>query len=128
MDKHSVDSTVIVLNGMDCNDKRSVYQKVFSLGNFESIDMNDKLMLISLTALTYRKMKEKDVEMTPLKLLMKITGEEKSNSAFYQFLEALAILVEDLSYGCTKIDPCGMKSSQEIINKIKEILNTWLPF
>ena len=66
--------------------------------------------------------------MTPLKLLMKLTGEEKSNSGFYQFLEALAILVEDLSYGCTKIDTCGMKTSQEIINKIKEILSQWLPF
>ena len=128
MDRHLVESTVITLNGLTCDDKRSVYHKVFSLGNFESGDMNDKLMLISLVALAYRKMKEKDVEMTPLKLLMKLTGEEKSNSGFYQFLEALAILVEDLSYGCTKIDTCGMKTSQEIINKIKEILSQWLPF
>lgn len=128
MDKNKVDSIVISLDSLEYTDKLSAYNRVFSLGNFTSDDMNDKLVLISLVALANQKMKEKDATMTPLKLLMKITGEIKSNSGFYQFLEALSIMVEDLSYGCNKIDTCGMKTSQEIINKIKEILDQWLPF
>ena len=128
MDKNAVDSLVIGFDALDYTDKLSAYNKTFSLGNFNSEDMNDKLVLISLVALANQKMKEKDATMTPLKLLMSITGQIKDNSGFYQFLESLSIIVQDMSYGCTKIDPCGMKTSQELINKIKEILDTWLPF
>jgi hypothetical protein len=59
---------------------------------------------------------------------MKLTDQKADNSAFYQFLESLAILTEDLSYGTTHIDSCGLKTSQEIIVRIKEILGQWLPF
>jgi hypothetical protein len=128
MDKNAVDSLVISFDTLDYTNKLSAYNKTFSLGRFSSDDMNDKLVLISLVALANQKIKEKDATMTPLKLLMSITGQVKDNSGFYQFLESLSIIVEDLSYGCKKIDPCGMKTSQEIINKIKEILDTWLPF
>lgn len=127
MDREKIDSVVFNLETMEYTDKMSVYAKVFSMGNLSS-DMNDKLVLISLVALTTNKMREKDSTITPLKILMKITGTIKDNSAFYQFLEALSIIVEDISYGCKKFDTCGMKSSEEIINKIKEILDTWLPF
>lgn len=128
MNKEKVDIVVSKINELDYYDKFNCYNKVFSLGNFNTDDLNDKLILISLLALTYQKMKEKDVEITPLKILMKLTNQIKDNSGFYQFLESLSIIVEDMSYGCKKIDACGFKSSQEIINKIKEILNTWLPF
>ena len=128
MDRKAIDSIVIGLDDLEYTEKLSVYNKIFSLGNTNSDNMNDKLVLISLVALTTQKMREKDATITPLKLLMKITGQIKDNSGFYQFLESLSILVEDMSYGCKKIDTCGMETSQEIINKIKEILNTWIPF
>lgn len=128
MNKSAVESAVSTLDSLDYTDKLAAYNKVFSLGNLNSDDMNDKLVLISLVALTTQKMREKDSTITPLKILMKITNQIKDNSAFYQFLEALSILVEDISYGCKKIDSCGMKTSQEIIKKIKEILDTWIPF
>ena len=128
MDRNAVQSAVSTFENLEYIDKLSAYQKVFSLGKFTSEDLNEKLVLISLVALTYQKMKEKDSEITPLKILMKLTGHIKDDTAFYQFLEALSIIVIDISYGCTKIDSCGMKNSQEIFNKIKEILNTWLPF
>lgn len=128
MDKVAVESLAISLDNLEYRDKLSCYNKVFSLGNFNSDDMNEKLVLISLVALTYQKLKEKDSQITPLKILMKITGQIEDNSGFYQFLESLSIIVEDMSYGCKKIDACGLKSSQEIINRIKEILNTWIPF
>lgn len=128
MDKDKAADVILQIDNLSYIGKKDVYQKVFSLGNLNSDDMNDKLVLISLTALTYQKMLEKDSTITPLKILMKITNQQADNSHFYQFLEGLSILVEDFSYGVKKIDPCGMKSSQEIINKIKEILNTWMPF
>lgn len=128
MDRNKVAEITIQINTLEYTDKKDVYQKVFSLGNLQSEDMNDRLVLISLIGLTYQKMKDKDSTITPLKILMKITGQSKDNSGFYQFLEALSIIVEDFSYGVKKFDSCGLKTSQEIINKIKELLNTWMPF
>jgi len=128
MDREALSSAICTLDKMEYTDKLNVFNRVFSLGNLDTVDLNEKLVLISLTALVTQKMKEKDATVTPLRVLMKITGQIKDNSSFYQFLESLSIMVEDLSYGCTKIDPCGFTNSQDIINKIKEILNTWLPF
>ena len=119
MHRELVDDVHRTLNNLDYYDKHSVYQKVFSLGNLASDDMNEKLVLISLVALVTQKMREKDPTNNPLKLLMQITGQIKDNSFFYQFLESLSIIVEDFMYGCKKFDPCGLKSSQEIINRIK---------
>lgn len=128
MDKAAINSAVTSVEKLEYEDKLYVYQKVFSLGSFTSDDFNEKLVLFSLVALVTQKMREKDSQATPLKILMKITGQVQDNSAFYQFLEALSIIVEDLMYQTTKFDACGLNSSQEIINKIKEILSTWLPF
>jgi len=128
MNSTEVANVVVSLDNMEIDDKIKVYDKIFSLGNLASDDLNDKLMLISLLSLLYRKMKQKDTQITPLKILMSITGQGKDKSGFYQFLESLAIMTTDLSYGCNKFDPCGCKTPQEIVNKIKEITNTWLPF
>lgn len=108
--------------------KAHIYQRVFSLGYLASEDMNDRLILISLGALVFKQMKLKDSTVTPLKILLQITKQPVDNTAYYRFLEALAIIIEDFSYGIKKIDPCGLKTSQEIINKIKELLSTWMPF
>lgn len=128
MDRELINQAVITLDKLDYTDKLQVHNRVFSLGTFDSPDLNEKLILISLVALVTRKMREKDPTATPLSILMKITGQVKDNSGFYQFLESLSIIVEDFSYGCTKFDTCGLTNSQDIINKIKEIINTWLPF
>lgn len=128
MNKNAIDSAVSSLEKLEYIDKLNAYQRVFSIGSFASDDMNEKLVLLSLVALVTQKMREKDSQETPLKILMKITGQVQDNSVFYQFLEALSIIVEDLMYGTKKIDSCGLTTSQEIINRIKEILNTWLPF
>ena len=109
-------------------DKKLAYQSLYSIGYILSESLNDRLVLISLVSLVCQKMKLKDPNTTPLEVLMKISGQKKDDSGFYQFLETLAIIVSDFSYGVKKIDTCGCKTSQEIINKIKELLNLWLPF
>lgn len=123
MEKVSIDE----LEKLPYEDKRKLYLRLFSLGNFGA-DINNKLILISLVSLTYLKMKEKNKDLTPMDILIKITGEKDKTSYFYQALEGLSILVEDFCYAGNLADSCGLKSSQEIINKIKEILSTWLPF
>jgi len=128
MEADKVNDIANQLNKLTYEEKRDVYQRTFTLGYLNSEEMNDRLVLISLLALVYQKMKLKEKDITPLKVLTKITGEKESDSVYFQFLETLAIIVEDFSYGMKKIDACGFKTSPEIINKIKEILNTWIPF
>jgi len=116
------------INKLSYEEKQDIYQRVFSLGSLTSDEMNDRLILISLVALVYQKMKLQDKNVTPITVLLKITGEKDKNSSYYQFLETLAIIAQDFSYDVKKIDTCGFKTSQEIINKIKDLLNTWIPF
>lgn len=117
------------LGELSFEEKQRIYTVVYGFGSIASIDITDKLVLISLIGLSVSKLKEKNPEMTTLKFLEALTKKtKKEDEQFYNFLENLAILVDDLSYATEKFDSCGMKSSQEIINKIKEILETWLPF
>jgi len=128
MDRTESSKIISEINSLSFEEKQRIYQSSFSVGYVGSGDLNDRLVLISLVSLSYQKMKEKDQSITPLKLLLKITGQKEDSSSFYSFLESLAILIEDMCYGVKKIDSCGMKTSQDIINKIKELLNTWIPF
>ena len=106
-----------------------MYTVVFGFGSLASINIADKLVLISLVGLSAFKLKENNPKLTTLEFLEKVTKvDKKSDESFYNFLCNLAILVDDLSYGTNQFDACGLKSSAEIINKIKEILQTWLPF
>lgn len=109
-------------------EKSRLYTISFGFGSISSVEMNDKLILLSLIALTSSKLKEKNEEMTTLDLLIKLTKVSKEDEHFYSFIENLAILVDDLSYHTKVFDTCGMKNSNEILNKIKETLETWLPF
>ncbi len=109
-------------------EKCRLYTISFGFGSISSTEMNEKLVVISLIAFTSSKLKEKNPGMTTLDFLVKITGAKKNDRGFYSFIENLSILADDLSYCSTKYDTCGLKTSGEIINKIKEILQTWLPF
>lgn len=127
METSRVDKLSIEISNLEYKEKLLLFKRCFGISNFGP-DLNDTLILISLVALVTSKMRDKDPEVTPLKVLIKITNVYDRTSAVYQMLENLSILVEDLTYNQIKIDNCGLKTSQEIINKIKTILDQWLPF
>lgn len=127
METSRVDKLSIEISNLEYKEKLLLFKKCFGISNFGP-DLNDTLILISLVALVTSKMRDKDPEVTPLRVLIKITNIYDRTSAVYQMLENLSILVEDLTYNQIKIDNCGLKTSQEIINKIKTILDQWLPF
>lgn len=127
METSRVDRLSIEMNQLSYKEKLLLYKKVFSIGNFGD-DLNETLILISLVALTTTKMREKNPEVTPLKVLMQITSTYDQTTGFFQLLENISILVDDMIHVSPKIDNCGLKTSAEIINRIKNILNQWLPF
>jgi hypothetical protein len=113
-------------------ERKDLYSQTFSVGLLSNSigkhSVNDKLILISLLSLTYIKMREKNPKITVLEILLNILKQKADNSCFYQMLESLAILVEDFAWECSTADACGLKTSQEIVTKIKEIISTWMPF
>lgn len=128
MDAEKTKKIITEIDKLDLEDKKEIYRSCFAVGYLATDNLNDRLILFSLLSLTYQKMKLQDKNITPLSLLCKITGQKADNSAFYQFLVSLSLLVEDLSYGIKNIDACGLKTSQEIVKRIKDLLNTWIPF
>lgn len=122
------DELVKQIDNLSYEEKLDLYNRSFSIGCFVSKNINDRLILLSLISLTYFKLKQKDPNIKPIDILCKITNTKKDNSIFYQALESLSLIVEDFGYDCNTADSCGLKTSTEIINKIKEILNTWSPF
>ena len=114
---------------MEYSDKKALYEDNFSLGIFTSETVNDKLILLSLVSLVYLKTKEKKPNIKSIDILKQIVPNYSSkNKHKLKMLESLSITVEELCCGCTTADACGMTSSKEIINKINELLNTWIPF
>lgn len=127
MGKTKVDEISFLIEGLDYTDKKDVFSRNYSLDVIGD-DLNDKIVLISLVALTYSKLKVQSPLITPLEILCKITNQSKDNTCFFKLLESISIIVEDFSLGIIKIDSCGLKNSNEIIGKIKEILGKWMPF
>lgn len=117
------------INNLTYEEKKNLYMKIFSIGNFyKTPSLDEKMVLVSLVSLVYIKTKEKKSDIIPLDILVQITKATKDDSAFYNMLESLSILVEDFCYDTKVASSCGLKDSKEIIKKIKEILNSWIPF
>lgn len=105
--------------------KQEIYKKYFSFGTMTG-DFSNRVALISLMNYLFLKLKEKKKDLTMLDLLKSIT---KNMYGFPEKnLHSIAIICEDLGYSCEDFPTFDLKSDKEIIAKIKELLNTWLPF
>jgi len=111
-------------------DKVTIYNDFFDLGGITSMSLNNRMALVSLICLVTFKMRQKNTSETCHSVLKKIIKSEDMlrNTQFGNFIEGLSIVCENFMYSCTKFDTFGLKSSEEIVNKIKELLDEWLPF
>ena len=83
-----------------------------------------RLALISLICYVTYKSKLKNPDTTHYMIIMKIS---KNLGLPDEFIKGLAIVCEDLSYDCTEFPTFGLKG-KEIVNKIVEILRSYVPF
>lgn len=100
-----------------------LYAKYFTLG-YLNTDINRKFGLISLVCYVTNKLKEKDQSVTHLLVLQKINADLNLPE---DFIQSLSIICEDFSYGCKDFPTFNIKPS-EMIDNIKEILKSWIPF
>lgn len=108
-----------------------IYQKYFTLKNV-GVTIDNKFGLISLVCFLTKQARVKKPDATCLQVLEKVnapTAEDPFSACGNpDFIRGLAIICED--YMQTKGDfmTFGMKSSKEMVAKIREILGEELPF
>jgi len=110
---------------MNFSDKRLLYAGKFSLG-YLNTDINTKFALISLIGYLYSKIHPKKPNITYLDIIKQINNKGKCNLTDV-IMEGLAIVCEDFAYGCKEFPTFGLQD-KEIPNKIKSILQMYLPF
>lgn len=129
MSKERLDRIHIEFKELTYEEKVGFYLKNFSTGAFSSGKLSNKLALISLICLVTKKLREKDGNLTVKTVIEKILQRPLFyTEAFDAFLIGLAIICEDFLYETKEIDNFGFTESKQIIAKIKELLNEWLPF
>lgn len=107
------------------NDLRDYYQRYFTLGCLAT-DIGNKFALISLICFLTKQARVKTPTATCEQVIRKIVGDSNSNSA--GLLKALSVICEDFMRNTSEFMTFNFKSSKEMVSKIKEILNTELPF
>lgn len=100
-----------------------LYSKYFSLGSLgESINL--KFALISLLGYVVNSMKKKKPGTTYYGVTAKLaekTGLDEDT------IQAIAIIAEDFSYGCTDFPTFGVQP-KDMPTKIRELMGKFLPF
>lgn len=110
-------------------ERKQIYSTHFATCSTLDQDLNTKLALVSLLCLVIDKTRDKKPDITSIEVIEMIVKHKLNpKEGFDNYLIGLAVICEDFMYGCTKFDACGFKTSQEIVAKIKEILESWIPF
>lgn len=108
---------------MTFKEMKSIYERYFSTG-YLATDINNKFALISLIGYITTHMLAKNPDVTYYQVVSKLaqgTGLEEED------IYKLAIMSEDFAYGCKEFPTFGLKP-KDMPNKVKEILNKYLPF
>ena len=107
-------------------DLSAVYAYYFTLGNLNT-DIGSKFALISLICYLTFRVRQKNPKVTCLQVINKITEKDKAKHD-ERFIQGLSIVCEDFMRNTSEFLTFDLKTQKEIISKIKEIMNTWLPF
>lgn len=129
MSKERIDKITTAIKDSTYEEKATIFSRTFSSGAFSSAKLENKLALYSLICLVTKKLRVKDGDLTVKEVIEKILNRPIIGiDGFDQYLIGISIVCEDLLYGVNEIDNFGFTDSKQIINKIKELLNEWLPF
>lgn len=103
---------------------RDLYKKYFTLGYING-NIKDKFALISLVCFMCHRLKEKDPDITPYRLLKKLTKNDVTIPE--NFIWAVSIICEDYMYMATDFPTFGV-ALKDIPSTIQNLLNKYLPF
>lgn len=122
-------SVVNQVKELTYEEKKYIFRELCDLGSMTSGKISSRFVLIALICLVTDNMKNKDSNISCLKVIQKIIGTDSTPSVhFNQYIECLALVCENFMYACKEFDTFGFKSSDEIVEKIRELLLEWCPF
>lgn len=118
------------ISKLNFEQKQKLFTKFFTTGYQSDRKLDTKLELIKLICFVTSKMRQQDKAITPKIVIERITNKQLDNPALgvQTYLAGLAIACEDFLYEVDDIKVDGFKNSQEIIARIREILDGWFPF
>ena len=101
---------------------QEIYKSYFSLGQL-GVSFDTKLALLSMLCYLTEQLKAKKPDVTHYQVLRNIVGSKLSED----MIKGIAVICSDMSYGCKEFPTFGLDSKQMIV-KIKEIADNYLPF
>ena len=105
----------------------SDYKEYFSLAGLDT-DISNKFALISLICFLTKELKKNNPDVTCYKTIMAITKNDDVDDYYFKFLRGLSVVCQDFMTHTKEFMTFDLKSSKEMISKVREILGTWLPF
>jgi len=125
-----MDTTKISQNNISYEEKRNLYSLYFSSDANTTCSYKDKIELYTLICYLSQILVKIDPIKYPntLTILNKIfeSYQDKPNS---DYIEALSIVCDDLKYGVGDIDkPGDYKNVNEIVTRIQQLVEQWMPF
>ena len=103
------------------------YRKYFSLSCLDTT-IENKFGLISLVCFLTQQSRKKNPDATCYQVIMKIVGNEITDKYRLQFLRGLSIVCDDFMKHTSNFLTFDLKSSKDMVTRIKDIIDTWLPF
>lgn len=117
---------MLLLQKFNYEELQKIYSEYFSLG-YLNTDIGSKFAVISLICFLTHKMRLKKPEVTCYQVITKVLGKEL-HTYDEQFLIGLSIICEDFMKQTTEFLTFDIKTGKEMVKKIREILNTFIPF
>lgn len=105
---------------------QDMYGRYFSL-SYLNTDISNKFALISLICFLTKHARKKDPDANCYRVIIKVLGNKEANYD-REFIKGLSIVCEDFYKNTTDFMTFNLKSASEIVKKIVEILDTYLPF
>lgn len=103
------------------------YAHYFSLGNLNTT-IENKFGVISLICFLTQQARKKNPDATCYQVIMKILDDRLQDKYTLKFLRGLSVVCDDFMKHTTEFLTFDIKSSKEMIKRIREILDTWCPF
>lgn len=103
------------------------YKNNFSLAGLNT-DISNKFAVISLVCFLTKELQNKNPDATCYKLIMAIMKKDNISDDYLKFIRGLSVICDDMMNHTTEFMTFDLKTSKSMIQKIHEILNTWMPF
>lgn len=112
---------------MSYEELSKLYSENFGLSHLDT-SIEERLALLGLICNVTYEMKKKKPGVTCYQIIMHIMKDKGLTKDYETFLTNLSIMCEDTMKYCTKFSDFGIKEGKKQVAKIREILDTWLPF